>query len=304
MSALDLGMERPSIGRQITKDEAGSFSEDSATGGAAPTVDVLMVGTGEYTTGYVDGKASDSDKGAGVVALTMIDLRRRGKTGRLALCGVNGKKFPGIRQHMKKCIADAYAGLDINVESFPGDNEVNPLSYIDALNTFKPGDAVIIFTPDDTHYEIAMAAVQRKLHVLVTKPIVKTLEEHTKLHEAAEANGVLCMVEVHKRWDPIYTDARDRIQNLGKFSYIYSYMSQPKHQLETFKSWAGKSSDISYYLNSHHIDFHEWSVGETSRPSLVTAVASKGVAKAKYNMDCEDTITLTVQWENLGENGV
>ena len=28
-------------------------------------VSVLMIGTGEYTTGYVAGKASDSDKGAG-----------------------------------------------------------------------------------------------------------------------------------------------------------------------------------------------------------------------------------------------
>jgi hypothetical protein len=36
---------------------------------------------------------------------------------------------------------------------------------------------------------------------------------------------------------------------------------QPKQQLQTFKDWAGKSSDISYYLNSHHIDFHEWIVG-------------------------------------------
>jgi D-galacturonate reductase len=33
-------------------------------------------------------------------------------------------------------------------------------------------------------------------------------------------------------------------------------MSQPKIQLTTFKAWAGISSDISYYLNSHHIDFH------------------------------------------------
>lgn len=31
-------------------------------------------------------------------------------------------------------------------------------------------------------------------------------------------------------------------------------MSQPKMQLETFKAWAGIDSDISYYLNSHHID--------------------------------------------------
>ena len=37
-------------------------------------------------------------------------------------------------------------------------------------------------------------------------------------------------------------------------------MSQPKRQLETFRSWAGKSSDISYYLNSHHIDFCAWAL--------------------------------------------
>lgn len=41
-----------------------------------------MVGSGEYTTGYVHGKPSDSDKSAGVVALTLFDLRRRGKAAR------------------------------------------------------------------------------------------------------------------------------------------------------------------------------------------------------------------------------
>jgi len=37
-------------------------------------------------------------------------------------------------------------------------------------------------------------------------------------------------------------------------------MSQPKKQLATFRAWAGKSSDISYYLNSHHIDFLCWAL--------------------------------------------
>ena len=35
------------------------------------------------------GTAADSDKGAGVVALTMFDFRRRGKVDRLGMCGVN-----------------------------------------------------------------------------------------------------------------------------------------------------------------------------------------------------------------------
>lgn len=106
------------------------------------------------------------------------------------------------------------------------------------------------------------------------------------------------MVEVHKRYDPIYIDARDRIQNLGDFSYMYAYMSQPKHQLDTFRAWAGKSSDISYYLNSHHVDFCEWATEQRSRPIRVTATASMGVATRQFNIQTEDTITLTVLWEN------
>ena len=74
--------------------------------GPQSAVNVCMVGTGEYTTGYVGGKAADSDKGAGVVGLVMMDLRSKGKTDRLAMAGVNGTKFPGIRAHMQRNIGD------------------------------------------------------------------------------------------------------------------------------------------------------------------------------------------------------
>lgn len=54
---------------------------------------------------------------------------------------------------------------------------------------------------------------------------------------------------------PLAARARNE---LGQPSYFYSYMSQPKGQLKTFAKWAGVDSDISYYLNSHHIDIFEW----------------------------------------------
>jgi D-galacturonate reductase len=60
---------------------------------------------------------------------------------------------------------------------------------------------------------------------------------------------------VHKRFDPIYVDAKDRIEALGNFSYMYAYMSQPKHQLDTFRAWAGKGSDIRY-LNATMLNVH------------------------------------------------
>ncbi|ACI65311.1 predicted protein [Phaeodactylum tricornutum CCAP 1055/1] len=264
-------------------------------------VNVLMVGTGEYTTGYVGGGAADSDKGAGVVALTMFDLRRRNKVSRVGMCGVNGKKFAGIRSHMQKNIGDVYNDMDLTCETFPEDTVVDPLAYEVAAKAFYPGDVAIIFTPDDTHFAIAMNCIQRGMHVMVTKPIVQTLADHQKLAALAHENNVLVGVEVHKRLDPFYADARDRARsNLGDFQYMYAYMSQPKHQLETFKAWAGKSSDISYYLNSHHVDWSEWTLAGMARPVRVTATGSSGVAQSR-SMNTEDSITLTVQWENLND---
>ena len=78
-------------------------------------------------------------------------------------------------------------------------------------------------------------------------------------------------------------------------------MSQPVFQLDTFRSWAGISSDISYYLNSHHVDFLTWCVEGRARPVAVTALQATGVASSRgLPESCADTITLSVQYEHHG----
>lgn len=259
---------------------------------------VLLIGTGEYTTGWVPKATAAADKKAGVVGISFFDLRRQGRVARLLMAGTNGTKFPAIRAHLQQSISNVYNGLDTSFESFPADDVASdPNAYRHALQSLSPGDAVVIFTPDDTHFEMAMEAVRSGCHTLVAKPLVKTLSEHIQLRDAARAAGVLVAMEVHKRWDPFYVDARDRIRSLGDFSFFQSYMSQPKSQLETFRAWAGKSSDISYYLNAHHVDFHVWSVSAWARPIRVRALAATGVAQA-INIPTEDTITLAVDWSN------
>ena len=263
-------------------------------------VDVLMLGTGEYTTGFTGQGAANSDKSTGVVALVMLDLQRRGKVGKIGMCGTDGTKLPAIRAHMQRVLGDVYTGVDPScIATWPKDGTVDREAYREAIAAQTPGSVAIIFTPDDTHGPIASACFAAGLHVLVTKPPVKTLVEHTALAAEAEAKSLLCAIEVHKRYDPIYIDARDRIaSSLGDFSYFTAHMSQPKHQLDTFRSWAGRSSDISYYLNSHHVDFHEWCMRGLARPESVTALASDGVAEKRLGRPCEDTITLAVSWRN------
>jgi len=268
-------------------------------------MDALIVGTGEYVTGFTGAEGSKSDKSLGVVGLVHFDLRERGLIGqRVGLCGTNGDKFDGIRKHFDEKITftsgkDPSSRLDTSFEQYPAAGQKDAKSYLRALDAFKPGDVCSVFTPDDSHYDVCLAALDRGLHVICTKPLVKTLEQHRALVDKAREKGVLLQIEVHKRWDPIYTDARTRIQKLGRFNYFTSYMSQPKLQLETFRAWAGIGSDISYYLNSHHIDLHSWMMQGKARCLWVVASGSTGVAEKILGRDCEDTISLLAAWEDL-----
>lgn len=274
----------------------------SAPKNGLPTV--LAVGTGEYTTGFVGSSESPSDKKLGVVGLVMFDLRRRGLiASEIKMVGTNGDKFTGIRAHFKKNIQDKYREMNTEFTGFPKPGVRDGDAYKEAIDSLSPGDAITIFTPDSTHFDIAMYAIERKIHVLVTKPATQTLAHHQQLVTAAAQHGVLCMVEHHKRFDPAYADSRQRARDeLGDLNFFSSYMSQPKNQLETFKAWAGRDSDISYYLNSHHIDICLWMVQNRAIPTKVTASASEGIATEKGCIKgTEDTITLLVDFAILDQ---
>jgi len=185
--------------------------------------------------------------------------------------------------------------------SYPSDDtRRDPDAYRAAIDALDPGDAITVFTPDSTHHPIALYAIERGVHVLLTKPATQTLAQHLDLQRRARARNVLVYVEHHKRFDPVYANARHRALQtavLGDFSFFSAYMSQPKSQLETFKAWAGRDSDISYYLNSHHVDVCDSMVGRDWMPVRVTASASAGIAT---DLGCvagtEDTITLLVDF--------
>eukprot|EP01047_Picozoa_sp_COSAG01_P009899 COSAG01_NODE_413_length_17368_cov_15.823672_10_plen_347_part_00 len=252
-----------------------------------------------------------------------------------------------------RLLHNIHTGRVCSVASFPL-RRVHQLPSAHVLTAAK-------YLQRSTHYEIAMAAVERGLHVMVTKPAVKTLTHHLSLIDAAKKKGVFVMVEVHKRFDPIYVrmqcrcgdslfvcrtlhpplrtashtewsvwranystrvaaDRRSRPHPEAWWMLILSGVHVPAQAPardicrmggQVLREYASLSAplvlmliltaqDISYYLNSHHVDFHEWCLLGKARPTTVTAIASTGVAKSK-GIDTEDTITLTVQWKNLAD---
>merc|ERR1719203_2736444 len=82
----------------LARKHAPAEAEGWFGGGKPKPPGCLMAGTGEYVTGFVGGKGADSDKSTGVLGLVCLDLKSRGKIDRLGMVGVNGKKFPALRQ--------------------------------------------------------------------------------------------------------------------------------------------------------------------------------------------------------------
>ena len=120
-------------------------------------MNALIVGTGEYSTGYVGGQAASSDKGAGVIGLSLFHQRALGNIERVLMAGTNGTKFPGIREHLNQMLGQRYRNLSTDFESFPSDDcERDPEAYLKAMDQLSPGDGVFIFTPDNLHFSIAL----------------------------------------------------------------------------------------------------------------------------------------------------
>lgn len=67
-------------------------------------LNVALIGSGEYTTGYVPNTTVKSDKKLGVVGLVMFDLKRRGFVGDISIAGVSSGKWGAIKEHFQQCV--------------------------------------------------------------------------------------------------------------------------------------------------------------------------------------------------------
>ncbi|MCC7346324.1 MAG: Gfo/Idh/MocA family oxidoreductase [Variibacter sp.] len=74
-------------------------------------------------------------------------------------------------------------------------------------------DAVTIAAPTHLHHDLALAAIQRGLHVLVEKPIASSVEEGRAIVAAAAAKGVMLMVGHVERFNPAVKSVKEAIQN-------------------------------------------------------------------------------------------
>ncbi len=68
-----------------------------------------------------------------------------------------------VRSHFERLITQRYR-LASSFQSYPADNQSNSDAWRTAMQTLSPGDAVLIFTPDDLHHKMAHAAAEAADH--------------------------------------------------------------------------------------------------------------------------------------------
>ena len=83
-------------------------------------------------------------------------------------------------------------------------------------------DIVDICTPNDMHFDVAMAAVAAGKHVYCEKPLANTVESARQMADAAEQRGVTTMVGFNYIQNPVHGLARAAIGRgeLGDISYV------------------------------------------------------------------------------------
>ena len=139
--------------------------------------------------------------------------------------------------------------------------------YRQMLDEEKP-DVVHICTPNDSHYEIAMHAMERGIHVISEKPMTRTLDEARALAEYANAHDLVNAVNFNCRFYPQVLEARSTVQSgaVGDIRAVLGGYLQDWLFWDTDYSWrlepevSGESRAFAD-IGSHWIDMAEFVTG-------------------------------------------
>lgn len=177
-------------------------------------------------------------------------------------------------------------------------------------------DVIDICSPNNTHYEIAMAAAAKGKIILCEKPLAMNLAEAREMTRAVEKSGKPNMVWFNYRRVPAISLAKQIIDEgrLGKIfhyraTYLQDWTISPKVPVGGAATWrldkdvagAGVSGDLS----AHNIDTALWLNGAISRVLGMTEIFIRSRQRpdgTPASVKIDDVCTFLARFEN-GSNG-
>ena len=167
-------------------------------------------------------------------------------------------------------------------------------------------EAIVISTPNDTHYPITMKALENGIHVLCEKPIAHAYQQAKEMADLAEEKGVKHLVPFTYSFMPTARYLKELIDNgyLGDPYHLnlryytgYARGSEYLWRLDTKIAGSGIIGD----LGSHFLYIAEWLYGEIT---AVTCRLGHHVERESTDPDgnpydiADDSCMLIVEFAN------
>ena len=207
---------------------------------------------------------------------------------RVAVAGTSfagGVQIPVFQSHDRTRVVAVSSGRAERARSVAQEHHV-PGAYTDfeqMLDEEKP-DLVSISTPTELHCSMALAAIERGIHVLCEKPFAMNAEEARRMEAAATKAGVVAMVDFEFRYLPARTYLADLLhQNyvgtirMVEFTRHFAWRSKPEDVGWDWWSDRDRGGGLLGALGSHAVDSLRLWVGGPRRVfcDLVTFVKER-----------------------------
>ncbi|MET1071133.1 MAG: Gfo/Idh/MocA family oxidoreductase [Umezawaea sp.] len=120
-------------------------------------------------------------------------------------------------------------------------------------------DLVVIGSPNKTHVDLALAAIDRGIAVVVDKPFAPSSSDARRVLAAAKAKGVPLTVFQNRRWDSDFQTVREVVKS-GKLGAISRFESRYERWVpEIWDNWrefgaAEEAGGLLYDLGAHLVD--------------------------------------------------
>ena len=125
-------------------------------------------------------------------------------------------------------------------------------------------DMLHICTPNFTHCDIALYAMDHDVNVICEKPMCCTVEEADKMIAKAKEKNLVNGVNYHNRWYPMTAQLAQMVQNndFGDIHAVYGEFSQEWLLYDTDYNWRVESSEsgktrVVSDIGTHWIDLME-----------------------------------------------
>lgn len=188
--------------------------------------------------------------------------------------GEIARSHAGILMENQDVVLGAVYDIKEDVgKRFAAEHGMQFLSSIEAL--IDDSDALYIASPNKSHAEFAVQALEAKKHVFCEKPFALNLTDAQRIMETGEDNGQIYQLGFNRRFAPVYVKMKQMISKGIIFPRSFNIkMNRGELQIPAWTSNPDLTGGFLFETALHLVDIVRYLFGEVKK---VTAVGTKSI---------------------------